>query len=137
MQVELSTVIYTIVSRVHHRSSVIYSYLHIVSRVHHRSRVIYRYLPPSRQRAPSLQAVMQSADGGRAADSNGAAATQEHTKRGQSNLPRGVGKLNKGKYQARASWTPEGASNAKQRNIGRFETIEEAAKRRCESTRIF
>ena len=35
LQVELSTVIYTIVSRVHHRSSVIYSYLHIVSRVHH------------------------------------------------------------------------------------------------------
>ena len=43
LQVELSTVIYTIVSRVHHRSSVIYSYLHIVSRVHHRSRVIYHY----------------------------------------------------------------------------------------------
>ena len=72
---------------------------------------------------------MQSADGGQAADSNGAAATQEHTKRGESNLPRGVGKLNKGKHQARASWTPEGASKATQRNIGRFETIEEAAEK--------
>ena len=60
LQVELSTVIYTIVSRVHHRSSVIYSYLHIVSRVHHRSRVIYHCLPPSRQCAPSLQAVICS-----------------------------------------------------------------------------
>ena len=61
MQVELSyylyTVIYTIlrvvVSRVHRRSSVIYSYLHIVSRVHHRSRVIYTIIrtpPRARER---------------------------------------------------------------------------------------
>ena len=72
---------------------------------------------------------MESAGGEQAADSNGAAATQEHAKRGESNLPHGVGKLNKGKHQARASWTPEGASNAKQRNIGRFKTIEEAAEK--------
>ena len=46
--------------------------------------------------------------------------------RGSSGLPRGVSKTTSGKFQARAPYTPPGGTRAQQRNVGTFETVEEA-----------
>ena len=56
------------------------------------------------------------------------AEVQQVPRRGASGLPRGVQKVKgkPGEFQARASWKPEGAQRATQRQVGIFTSVDEA-----------
>ena len=47
-------------------------------------------------------------------------------KKGESGLPRGVGKLGSGNFQARAYWIPPGKTRKEPRGVGTYSTAEAA-----------